>query len=248
MKISNLLSNLFIILLFFCFFTKGSLANEPIDIWKIEKIVDENKTVKEVDKTIKTEIIQGTKIEKQKHNIIVNQELDTNSIKLAGLYDPAENGLSIDMWSNSNGSEIKKLLNRINSIELSNFSQDIFDIVLLTNSYLPENNISPEEFLDFKFKYLINKKDFELIKKFIIHNPSIKNSDELVRFYIDYNLSNSKIDEACEIFNYVNLISDDYLTNFKIYCLLSQNKKEQAQLLFDLKSELADVDNFFVKK
>jgi len=28
-------------------------------------------------------------------------------VKLAGLYDPAENGLSIDMWSYSNGKEIK---------------------------------------------------------------------------------------------------------------------------------------------
>ena len=29
---------------------------------------------------------------------------------LAGLYDPAENGLTIDMWSNSDGIEIKNLL------------------------------------------------------------------------------------------------------------------------------------------
>ena len=34
---------------------------------------------------------------------------------LAGLYDPAENGLTIDMWSNSDGDQIKQLLDRINN-------------------------------------------------------------------------------------------------------------------------------------
>ena len=160
MKISNLLNNLLVILLLFFIPLEGSSANEPIDIWKIEKIVDENKTIKDNDKNIKKEIVQGLKIEQKNQNVIVNQELDSSSIKLAGLYDPAQNGLSIDMWSNSDGNEIKNLLNKINLMKLSNFSQNIFDIALLTNSYLPENNISSEEFLDFKFKYLIKKKRF----------------------------------------------------------------------------------------
>ena len=59
---------------------------------------------------------------------------------------------------------------------------------------------------------------------------------------------NSQTDKACEIFEYVNLVSDDYLNNFKIYCLIYDNRKEQAQLFFDLKSELGIVDDFFVKK
>ena len=107
MKISNQLNKFFIILFIFIFSTKNTLSNEPIDIWKIEKIVDSKETIKADDEKIKTEIIQGAKIDQQNQNIIVNQELDTSEIKLAGLYDPSENSLSIDMWLNSNGDEIE---------------------------------------------------------------------------------------------------------------------------------------------
>ena len=124
----------------------------------------------------------------------------------------------------------------------------ILDIALLTNSYFPSKNIEPQEFIDFKFKYLIKKKDFDLIKRFLIKNPSLKNNHKLVRYYADYYLSISQLDKSCEIFEQIDLIDDDYLTNFKIYCLLHQNKKEEAQLLFDLKFELESLDNFFVNK
>ena len=248
MKISKQLSKICIVLLTFYFLTQVSFAAEPVDIWKIKKTDISNETDVENNETTNTEIIQGVKIEQQNENVIINQELDAADVKLAGLYDPAENGLNIDMWSNSSGAEITSLLEKINSIKLSNFSKKILDVALLTNSYLPTNNISAEEFLNYKFEYLIKKKDFDLIKKFLIKNPSLKNSDKLVRFYADFHLSNSQLDKSCEIFEYINLVYDDYLTNFKIYCLLNQNKKEEAQLLFDLKSEMESIDDFFVKK
>ena len=248
MKISKQLSKICIVLLTFYFLTQVSFAAEPVDIWKIKKTDISNETDVENNETTNTEIIQGVKIEQQNEKVIINQELDATDVKLAGLYDPAENGLNIDMWSNSSGAEITSLLEKINSKKLSNFSKKILDVALLTNSYLPTNNISAEEFLNYKFEYLIKKKDFDLIKKFLIKNPSLKNSDKLVRFYADFHLSNSQLDKSCEIFEYINLVYDDYLTNFKIYCLLNQNKKEEAQLLFDLKSEMESIDDFFVKK
>ena len=248
MKILKLLNKFFIIFFTFCFFLKISSANEPIDIWKIEKINNSNKNVIISDGTSNSDTIQGVKIEQQNENIIINQELDSSEIKLAGLYDPAENGLTIDMWTNSNGIEIKNLLENISPENLSDFSERILDIALLTNSYFPSKNIEAQEFIDFKFKYLIKKKDFDLIKRFLIKNPSLKNNHKLVRYYADYYLSISQLDKSCEIFEQIDLIDDDYLTNFKIYCLLYQNKKEEAQLLFDLKSELESLDNFFVNK
>ena len=248
MKISKQLSKICIVLLTFYFLTQVSFAAEPVDIWKIKKTDISNETDVENNETTNTEIIQSVKIEQQNEKVIINQELDATDVKLAGLYDPAENGLNIDMWSNSNGAEITSLLEKINSKKLSNFSKKILDVALLTNSYLPTNNISAEEFLNYKFEYLIKKKDFDLIKKFLIKNPSLKNSDKLVRFYADFHLSNSQLDKSCEIFEYIKLVYDDYLTNFKIYCLLNQNKKEEAQLLFDLKSEMESIDDFFVKK
>jgi hypothetical protein len=249
MKILKLLSKFFIILFLCSFFVKTAISNEPVDIWNIEKTenVIEEKLI-ENKQNINNETIQGIKIGDQNKNIIVNNSLDENDIKLAGLYDPAENGLSIDMWSNSNGKEIKYILEKLSSKKLSKFSEKILDIALLTNSYLPSNNISSEEFLEFKYKYLIKKKNYKLIKNFLVKNPSIKDNDKLIRFYIDYYLSNSKLDKSCEIFDYVKMVANDYLNNFKIYCLIDQNKKEEAQLIFDLKSEFGSIDKFFVKK
>jgi len=248
MKISKKLSRLFICSLTFFFSFKILLANEPVDIWKIEKIVNSNKTNKETKQSDNENNIQITISEKKIETIIVNEELESKEIKLAGLYDPVENGLNIDMWSNSDGKEIKATLKKINLTNLSSFSEKILDIALLTNSYFPSNNISSDEFLDFKFEYLIQKKNFDLIKKFLNKNPSLNNGDKLLRFYTDFHLANSQIDKSCEIFEEVNLITDEYLINFKIYCLINQNKREEAQLLFDLKSEMGSLDKFFSKK
>ena len=249
MKTLKPLSKFFIILFLCSFFVNTAISNEPVDIWNIEKKANviEEKLI-ENKKNINNETIQEIKIEDQNNNIIVNNSLGINEIKLAGLYDPAENGLSIDMWTNSNGKEIKYILEKLSSKKLSNFSKKILDVALLTNSYLPSNNISSEEFLEFKFQYLIKKKDFKLIKNFLIKNPSIKDNDKLVRYYVDYYLSNSQLDKSCEIFEYVKLVTSDYLNNFKIYCLIDKNKKEEAQLLFDLKFEFGKLDEFFVKK
>ena len=44
------------------------------------------------------------------------------------------------------------------------------------------------------------------------------------------------------------LIQDDYLSKFNIYCLINNNKKEEAQLLLDLKKELGFEEKFYEKK
>ena len=249
MKILKQLSKFFIILFLSSIFFKSAISNEPVDIWNIEK--NESlikKKLIENSEDINNENSQGIKILNQSNNIIVNNSLSSNNIKLAGLYDPAENGLSIDMWSNSNGEDIKFFLEKLSTKKLSNFSDKILDVALLTNSYVPSNNISREEFLDFKFQYLIKKKDFNLIRNFLIKNPSLKNNDKIIRFYTDYYLSNSQLDKSCEIFDHVKELESDYLNNFKIYCLIDQNKKEEAQLLIDLKSEFGSINEFFLKK
>ena len=69
-----------------------------------------------------------------------------------------------------------------------------------------------------KSYYIKNDKDLD---SFLIKNPSIKKNEKLIRFYTDYYLTNSKLDKSCEIFDYLKLISSDYLNNFKIYCLIN---------------------------
>ena len=175
MKILKQLSKYFIIFTLNCLFINNAISNEPVDIWNIEKTEDviQKKLTNDDKENISGNIVQEIEVGEKNKNVIVNTSLDVNDIKLAGLYDPAENGLSIDMWSYSNGNDIKSILQELNSKKLSKFSEKILDVALLTNSYLPSKNISSQEFLDFKFQYLINKKDFELIKNFIIKNPSI---------------------------------------------------------------------------
>ena len=246
MKILKQLSKFF---LFTFLLINPVSANEPVDIWNIEKKdTEENEILIENTNDDENKIIQGIKIEQQNEKILVNNALGASEIKLAGLYDPEENGLSIDMWSNSNGEDIKYVLDNITAKELSKFSEKVLEIALLTNSYIPNNNISPKEFLDFKFNYLKKKKDFNLIKEFLIKNPNLRESDDLITFYVDHFLSNSQLDKSCEIFEIVNSISEDYLTNFKMYCLIDQERRDEAQLLFDLKSELGSVDKFFSDK
>ena len=250
MKISKQLNRFCIVLVFSISLFQTAFAEEKVEnIWRtIELKKIKNKNNKK-DNDIKDEkIIQGVKTKLTDENIVINNDIDKSQELLAGLFDPSDNELKLNMWSNSNGKEIKSLLNKINSKDLSNLSEKIMDIALLTNSYLPKSDITSEEFQNFTIEYLIKKKDYDLIKKFIIKNPNILNKEKLIRLIADHHLSNSEIEKSCDVFNNINLVSDEYLTYFKIYCLISQNKKEQAQLLFDLKSEIEMLDEFFTKK
>ena len=248
MKILNQLSRFFLFKLLILNSFNLLYANEPVDIWNIEKKENEETNVLIQTDNNESKVIQGIKIDQINEKILVNEALDASKIKLAGRYDPEENGLSIDMWSNSNGEDIKYILGNLKSKKLSNFSEKILEIALLTNSYIPNTNIAPNEFLDFKFNYLIKKKNYDLIKEFLIKNPNLNESDNLIKFYVDYYLSNSQLDKSCEIFEIVNSITEDYLINFKMYCLIDQDRREEAQLLFDLESELGNVDKFFADK
>ena len=223
---------------------------ETVDIWKLEKKPEENKSeIILQDNDISTNsIIQIQTKQKNEFEIIRGNKLDSNNIILAGLYDPAENGLKIDMWLNSDGNEIASIFNRINKIKLSNDAKEILDIALLTNSYFPRKNISEEEFLNYKTNYLIQYGNLELIKLYLLKNQNNLNNSKLTRYYIDEHLSYSDLKNACSIFNEINLLNDDYLTKFKIYCLINENKTEEAQLQFDLMKELDFKDEFFETK
>ena len=249
MKILKLLSKIISQLTLALLFLNYSFANEPIDIWKIEK-KDIDKTDNSISNMQEVNTLNNNSALSVKSNseIVINEAIESSSIKLAGLYDPAQNGLKIDMWSNSDGTLIKTILNKNLNKNLSEFSKKILDIALLTNSYIPTNNITEEEFLEFKFTHLIKKKDFELIKDFLINNSEVPNKSKLIKFYADYFLSKSELKKACEIFNISESVSDNYLNNFKIYCLILEEKKEQAQLLFDLSKELGEIDKFFENK
>ena len=255
MKILKLLSRIFlpiyiIIFLFFVNFLKAQ--EQPVDIWNLEK---KGKT--DNVSNVNTEIIEAEsdstfKIKPKLNNefeILKDEYLQSNIIVVSGIYDPQENGLNIDMWSNSKGERIKTLFNKINLMNLSSDANEILEIALLTNSYFPKDDISIEEFSNFKSSYLIKNKNLDLIKKYLINNKGIPNNDSLVRYYIDEYLSVSDVKNACSIFQELNLFfKDDYLSKFKIYCLVNDKELEEAQLILDLKKENEFKDIFFEKK
>ena len=255
MKILKLLSRIFLPIyiistVLFVNFLKAQ--EQAVDIWNLEK---QNKTNK--NSSIKTEIIEEEsesilKIKPKLNNefeILKDEYLQSNIIVVSGIYDPQKNGLNIDMWSNSKGERIKTLFNKINLMNLSSDANEILEIALLTNSYFPKDDISIEEFSGFKSKYLIKTKNLDLIKRYLLNNKGIPNNDLLVRFFIDEYLSISDVKNACSIFQELDLFfKDDYLSKFKIYCLINEEKLEEAQLLFDLKKELGLKDIFFEKK
>ena len=245
MKILKLLNkkNLSIILSFLFLFSLKVYSNEPVDIWNIEseKIIIENSTKKKTEeKTISTNSIYEMQSEKKKKFEIQEDEtLLSKKIEIAGLYDPAENGLTIDMWSNSNGVQILSLLKKILEIKLSNDAKEILNISLLTNSYFPQQNISNEEFLELKLDWLIKNDDFKLMEDYLIKNQNIDKNKKLMTFLVEEYLLRSELEKSCEILSKIKeVINNNYLSNFNIYCLINANKKEEAQLLFDIKKRI----------
>ena len=187
----------------------------------------------------------------KKDELKIEQEetLLSKKIQIAGIYDPAENGLSIDMWTNSDGKKIKNILSKINKKELSEDAKEILNISILTNSYFPQKNISDDEFLKIKLDWLLQNGDLKLIEEYLLKNQNIDKNLELIKFLLDDYLSQSEVEKACNVFDIVQEgINDDYLSKYKIYCLINKNKKEEAQLLFDLKKELGFNDSFFEEK
>ena len=184
------------------------------------------------------------------NNIITfDSPLETDSVKIIGLYDPEDYGLDINMWSNSDGDQLKSILSKLNKIDLSNDASELVKIAFLTNAFNPVKNISSEEFLKYKSEWLIKNSDLALIEEYLVKNQTINEHPKLTRYLVDEHLSASNLDKACEIFEKNNYpIDNEYLSKFNIYCLIEKGNKDEAQIIFDLKKELGFKDNYFEKK
>ena len=259
MKILKLLNKKNFLILFFLFFTSIANAEEkPVDIWNIDK-----KEIEEKNSTNNSEISNGENIlqesiepsvfgmqnQNQKSIINLDEKFDTKEIKIIGLYDPEDYGLNVDMWANSDGDQLENLLTKLNKMDLSNDAIEIINTSLLINAHSPKKNISDNEFLKLKSDWLIKNSNLDLIEEYLIQNQIVNLHPELTKHLVDEHLSNSKIDKACSVFSKNNeLITDEYLSKFNIYCLIKDNKREEAQLILDLKKETGFKDEYFEKK
>ena len=251
MQISKLLSKDFFLIFVFSLFIfnfSSSEENTATDIWNLDK-------EKKNDNVLK---IEKLTVQSEKENISINisniddideDTIDTSNNKLIGIFDPKENMLNIDMWSNSDGDQVKVILKKLMNTNLSTDSNEILKIALLTNAYPPTDKMSSEEFFSFQKDFLIKSNDLNLIKEFLSKNKNLFNSDAISTHYVNSNLIDKNLKASCDLFEQnKNLYSSNYLDKFKIYCLLINDKREEAQIIFDLKKELGFKDTFFENK
>jgi hypothetical protein len=254
MKILKLLNKKNLSIVIFSLFSLSSFAEDkPVDIWNIEKqetenISEENLSI-ENKQVVSESSVYKMQSDKNEDSIKLDQELTSKTIKIAGLYDPQEYGLDINMWSNSDGSTLKKIFNNIDKYELSKDASEILNISLLTNAYYPNQNITDQEFLNFKTKWLIKNSNLDLIEEYLIKNQVTNIHPELMRYMVDRYLSQSDVKKSCEIFSKIKEpLEDEYLSKFNLYCLINYGKNEEAQLILDLKKELGFSDEYFENK
>ncbi len=257
MKSLKLLNNknFSILIIFLSIFTKQAISTEPVDIWTKEKTDNqkiennENSQSDMSEELSSNSILKIQKNKKKEFEISEELNLSSKNLDIVGIYDPSDNNLSIDMWINSNGLKILEIMNKIQGLDLSEDSSEILNIALLTNSYFPKRDITKEQFIKIKTDWLLKQENLNLIEIFLQKNENLTTESKLIKYYLNYYLSRSNLSKACEIFDKVNASdNDEYVTKFKIYCLVNLNKIEEAQLQFDLLKETNFKDDFFEKK
>ena len=138
MKILRLLNKTYLSILTILFFSiVNSLSeNEPVDIWNIDKEnIQDNSENKELisitESDLEDEKIDVFKMQTNdsSSSIKVDENLNSKEIKIIGLYDPENFGLKINMWSNSNGDQLKYLFSNLAKINLSTDASELMNIV-----------------------------------------------------------------------------------------------------------------------
>ena len=225
-------------------------GEEKIDIWKKNKNLQIKNEKKNIEKKKQKLNFDPIKILDSDEKIeIEDQQLgENNESKVFGIYDPAENDFNLNMWSSTKAEDVKISLKRIEKIKLSRTANKILEKILLSFSYPPEN-MGDEEFADIKINWLIKNNQSDLIESFIKQNKEFKSKSKAVQFLVNENIANADLKKGCEKIKFIDInIKDSYLEKFKIYCLILNEKKSEAQLLLDLLREQKQSDKFYDDK
>jgi len=249
MKLLNLNKKFFFSFILFTFFTP-LYSEDSVDIWKKENL----------NKKAIIDRIEDIPLKKTETNININTEapkeieINTNGTEISknliyGIFDPSENNLTLGMWLNSEGTRVKDTIERINKIKLSSFAQEIFLNTLFTISNLPQRNMTDEEFINYKLDWLIDNQKDELISIFLNKNKEFPNKVKIIKYLVDKNIAKANLKGACEKITLINNdAKDSYLDQFKIICLINQDKKNEAQLILDLLRDQKLTNKFFDNK
>ncbi|MDB9799426.1 hypothetical protein OAB48_00150 [Pelagibacteraceae bacterium] len=229
--------------------TNSTYADDTIDIWK-KKVNLENSQQANENSPKKNKLNKIFKSKKTSQDIEINSEISENTIetKLYGIHDPDDYNFNLTMWTRSDGSGISSTIKRINKLKLSKTAENIFLNTILSYSY-PPKNISEKEFLNLKISWMVENKKDDLLEKFLEKNNNFYNKKKIIQYLVDKNIAKANLKEGCEKANFIGKeIKDSYLEKFKIYCLIYNNKKNQAQLLYDILKEQKKSDTFFNNK
>ena len=228
-------------------------SEEKIDIWKKKssekKEVNIEKKEDDIEKNSQRKIVikpTDTNDEKiQIENTLINSDEED---KIYGLYDPEKNNLNLNMWSSTSAEDVRASLKRIKKIKLSKTSNEILENILLSYSFPPQG-MAEKEFTSLKINWLVENNRSELLEIFLKQNEKFDSKDKAVQFLVDENIAQADIKEGCKKIKFIgSSIKDSYLEKFKIYCLVLDNKKAEAQLLLDLLREQKKSDKFFDDK
>ena len=226
-------------------------GEDKIDIWKNKKNngnIDSNQsnTVNKKD-DIKPNLAEP--VEANQDILITDGAIDNSrEIKVFGVYDPADYNFNLNMWSTTKAEDVRSSIKRIKKINLSKTSNEILENVLLSFSYPPEG-MEEKEFINLKINWLIENNRLNLLEEFLKQNKEFEGKSKAVQYLVDNNIAQANIKEGCEKIKFIDsTIKDSYLEKFKIYCLVFNNKKSQAQLLLDLLREQKQSDKFFDDK
>ena len=245
--------NLYCLLIIFLFSTPLKSEDE-IDIWK--KNNTEEKQSTQINKKINKEETQKLNFDSIK-TIELNQKIEitdgslkenSQEAKVFGIYDPADNDFDLNMWSSTKAEDIKSSLKRLEKIKLSKTADEILERILMSFAYSPRG-MKEDEFTDLKINWLIKNQRTDLIENFVKQNKEFKSKSRAVQYLVDDNIAQADISEGCKKIKFIDKeIKDAYLEKFKIYCLVFNNKKSEAQLLLDLLREQNQSDKFYDDK
>ena len=246
---SHLNKIIYLLLIAYIFFFNLSPGIAAVDIWEKKKNEEQsnNQIEDEENLAIDSPIISD---DVNKITIKIKEdEISDQEESVIGIFDPAENNFSLDMWSQTDGEDIKKVLKRINKLKLSKLSEDLLFTVLFTNAYSPKKNLDSKEFSKIKINWLIKKKRIKDLETLLKNNSVVRQNPRAIEFLVNEYLSSADIKSACEKINFLDReVQNDYLEKFKIYCLINNNREDEAQLVFDLLKEKGFNDSFFEEK
>ena len=241
---------LFSLLIIFSF--SPMWCEEKIDIWKNkqEKNVNEssNQTSQEIERKIINTNESQTLKAIEKIEIQDAKEIQTEERRVYGIYEPAENNFSLNMWSNTRAEELRSAIKRLNKIKLSRSSNELLEAILFSFSYPPQG-MTEKEFVELKIDWLIKNERVDLIESFLKQNEEFDSKSKAVQYLVDDSIASANIQEGCKKIKFIDAkIKDPYLEKFKIYCLIFNEKKPEARLLLDLLREQNQSSSFYDDK